>query len=127
MADFLYSYPGVVERQKAALNGATYVTVVPAPGEGNIAQVAVATVVNNTAGAIDLTLWHNDGRGSRTELDKSMALAANGVYTSAARYPIILLRDFDYLEMTLGAAGTPVYYTAWTLGVPVEAGGRVLE
>ena len=104
--EFLYAYPGVVERQKGALNGATYVTVVTAPGEGNIAQVATLTVVNNTGGAIDLTLWHNDGRGSRTELDKSMALAANGVYTMSARYPIILIRDFDYLEANLGAAGT---------------------
>lgn len=125
--EFFYAYPGVVERQKGALNGATYVGVVPQPGEGNVYQVAVVTVVNTTAGAIDLTLWHNDGRGSRTELDKSLALAANGVYTSAVRYPVILLRDFDTLEMNLGAAGAPVYYSTWTLGTPVQAGGRVIE
>jgi hypothetical protein len=105
-----------------ALNGVTAVSVVGSatnpPGEGRIRQVVCVTVPNNTGAAIDINLFLHDGtnanlidhRGGATQI------AIGETYSSALRLPIILLRDYDYLEMTTTAAAVPKYYSVWTEG-----------
>lgn len=103
---------GVVSRNRGSLTGATYATVVSAPGETKTRQVIVVTVPNTTGGAIDIKLAINDGT-TRTMIDYATGVAAGSTYSSALRLPIILLRDTDYLEVALGAAGTPDFYATW--------------
>lgn len=112
--------PGAVERNVGALNGANYITLVPAPGEGRMRQVIAVTVPNNTAGALTLSLVHNDGIApTRTVIDYrggATVVAVGDTYSSSQRLPIIVLRDFDILEAILGGAGTPPFYVCWTEG-----------
>ena len=123
----LFPVTGPVARQFGALNGAAYIMVVPAPGEGQIAQVAAITVPNNTAGALTLSLFVNDNAAAPTYtlIDYRAGAFAVGVgdtYTSADRLPVIFLRDFESLVMTCTAAQTPAYYSCWARGIPATSG-----
>lgn len=120
--------PGAIERSAGALNGATAVTVVPAPGQGRVRQVFVVTVPNNTAGALIINLFHNDGLGGGTSvnlIDHLGVLAAAATYSSAGRLPIIVLRDYDSLEMTTTVAATPKFYACWSEGPASVFGSQI--
>lgn len=108
--------PGVVERNFGTLNGVTNVTVVAAPGEGRIRQVIAVTVPNTTAAVLIVNLYLNNGTGTTTLIDTRAVgseIPIGDTYTSSARLPVILLRDFDSLEMDVTAAATPSFYAVW--------------
>jgi hypothetical protein len=120
--------PGASGRTVGALNGTTNVVVSEAaPGHGKYRIVLYVLVYNNTGGAIDVNLYHNDGATVR-QIDQQLAVANAASYTSKGhwenpggglpyvwvpKFDLIYLRDFDTLEVDLGAAGTPNYLCVW--------------
>lgn len=106
---------GVINNAVGTLNGTTNVTVVGAPGLGNIRQVIAVTMPNSTGGALIANLYLNDNAAAPTVtlIDHVGAVAAATTYTSADRLPVILLKDNESLEMDTTAAATPTFYAVW--------------